>query len=57
MHDVTLYLSYAMMPGRRRCPQVRGPDKGGSTVILYMYIPISQKLPSRHVTHTVHVYM
>ena len=41
MHDVTLYLSYVMMPGRR-CLQVRGPDKGGSTVaciikcILYM---------------------
>ena len=57
MHDVTLYLSYVMMPGRRRCPQVRGPDKRGSTVILYMYIPISQKLPSRHVTHTVHVHV
>ena len=33
MHDITQYLSYVMMPGRRRCPQVRGPDNGGFTVI------------------------
>ena len=23
-----------ILPGRRRCPQVRGPDKGGSTVLV-----------------------
>ena len=28
------YLSYVMMPGRRRCPQVRGQDKGGSSVMV-----------------------
>ena len=36
MYFITLYLSYVMMPGRRRCPQVRGPDKGGSTVLVYL---------------------
>ena len=34
-YSVPQYLSHVMMPGRRRCPQIRGPDKGGSTAGAY----------------------
>ena len=29
---------YVMMPDRRKCPQVRGPDKGGSTVFVNVHV-------------------
>ena len=37
MYDVTLHLSYVMMPGRMRCLQVRGPDKGRLYCNIYQH--------------------
>ena len=43
MHDVTLYLSDVILSGRRRCQQLRGPDKGGSTVITAINLVSNQE--------------
>ena len=51
---------YVMMPGRRKCPHVRRPDKGGSSVLRSLFVCTSLPVCMRihvHCSYSINVHV